>query len=244
MTRFTCNVCKKSFASKQRLISHGKRKTPCKPPPVVNSNIAVNMVLTGITYNQLVELIGEDKIVSSQYVNLDKKEAVLTAQPILNIVKQDVNNNIPVNNIPVKPVKKDTKPSTKKKVKQSPVKNVNNVKQDINNNIPVNNIPINNKPPVKKDTKKKVKQSPVKNVNNVKHICLDTPEVIQQHINDIDKKIEHTDKMLDLSVRTQNSSVLKKETRLLLEEKNKLVRERVNLRKTLKKMIKNEIGKK
>ena len=87
---FKCETCQKTFASKQRLSSHAQRKTKCKPPPVYCDRIAVNFVLQGISYETLIKLIGSDKIVSSQYVNIENQKELGDNLPPLavNIVKQ------------------------------------------------------------------------------------------------------------------------------------------------------------
>lgn len=87
---FKCETCQKTFASKQRLNSHVQRKTKCKPPPVYTDRIAVNFVLQGISYETLIKLIGSDKIVSSQYVNIENQKELGDNLPPLavNIVKQ------------------------------------------------------------------------------------------------------------------------------------------------------------
>lgn len=219
MTKFTCDICKKNFATKQRLQSHGQRKNPCKPPVVIDSNIAVSLVLKGITYSQLIELIGEDKIVSSNYVNLDETKGELPQVNLFNNVKQNDKIVNPVKIEPSEPVKAEP---VKKSVKKVVKKVVKPVKAE----------------PVKKIVKKSsVKNTSNKKVNNVNNCSI--REDLEQKINEIDKQIIHTDKLLDLSVRKQVSSVLKKQTKMLLEEKKKLTIERVRTVKALKIAIKN-----
>jgi hypothetical protein len=51
-------------------------------------------VLQGISYETLINLIGNDKIISSQYINISNEHAVIPPPLIINIVKQTLNNNL------------------------------------------------------------------------------------------------------------------------------------------------------
>ena len=103
MPIFKCNTCQKTFSAKQRLLSHSKRIRPCIPPPVYNDKIAVSFVLQGISYETLINLIGNDKIISSQYINISNENAVIQPPLTINIVKQSVNNDLITEQIPNKP---------------------------------------------------------------------------------------------------------------------------------------------
>jgi hypothetical protein len=124
MTIFKCNICQKTFLTNQRFQSHNKRKIPCIPPPICNDKIAVSFVLQGISYETLINLIGNDKIISSQYTNLtniSNDNAVLHSPLTINIVKQPVNNNLTIKQIP------------KETVETTSTVNINNNTVNINN---------------------------------------------------------------------------------------------------------------
>jgi hypothetical protein len=60
-------------------------------------------VLQGISYETLINLIGNDKIISSQYINISNENAVIQPPLTINIVKQSVNNDLITEQIPNKP---------------------------------------------------------------------------------------------------------------------------------------------
>ena len=120
MVTHTCDTCQKTFSTKQRLKTHGERKTPCQPPPICNDKMSVSFVLQGISYETLINLIGSNKIISSTYVNMSKGDDV--KQP-LNIVKQPLNI--------VKPIE-PTEPT-------EPIEPIEPIEQ-LDNNAPLNNV--------------------------------------------------------------------------------------------------------
>ena len=183
MVTHTCDTCQKTFSTKQRLKTHGERKTPCQPPPICNDKMSVSFVLQGISYETLINLIGSNKIISSTYVNMSKGDDV--KQP-LNIVKQPLNIVKPIEPTeptePTEPIE-PTEP-TEPIEPIEPTEPIEPIEQ-LDNTTPLNNVkqPLNNVKQPSNKIKQCVRMRNIKLINPItSYIDFSTDKVLSRCI--------------------------------------------------------------
>lgn len=89
MTKYICEICKKSFSQKSSLTVHKNRKNPCKPNSVIEKKEEiVNVEYENKTKEELIQLCREKKI--KGFSNKSKKEIVLLLESKNSSIKKEL----------------------------------------------------------------------------------------------------------------------------------------------------------